>query len=1009
MSLLNNFLFRRSFVTLLLVSLLIGLAAVVFPRPFYQPRSASAFPGYLNAAKNRYPNISGTPLDSCVLCHTNSAGGPRNPYGEDFENQPNHGADPEGALAAIEQLDSDNDTHNNITEIMALSFPGDANSTPPATDTPTPTPTATPTATEIDTSTPTPTATVTATPTSTPTGTPPQNCATLSFNPTTVSNAQVGDTATLQVLLDTDNVTFDSAGFRINFDPTFLQVVDGQGNPASQIEPGDLPGFFTAVNTANNSNGTIEFAQALTGGQTQTGGSFTVATIRFKVLVSLPAGGTQVVFGQGDDTGIFRAGQQLLCALPGPATILGDDGATPPVCRTYHSSDNFPLPIPDDSDDGALSTINVPDAFAVSDVNLTLNITHTYDADLNVYLLSPAGAQVTLFEEVGGWGDNFTNTTLDDEASQSITEGMPPFSGTFRPQTPLSDVDGEPAQGDWRLKVVDAFSLDTGTLEHWQLELCAGSGTARLYLDPSDTSVAVNEIFTVDLMAELGSATADTFAAFIDFNPQFLEVVDEFGTPATSIELNTMVFSSSTANSVDNAAGRIDFSASRFDTPLASNFKAATIRFRAKNAVDATELAFAVGEPRDSGLFESGQSLGAGLENGTVSIEEGLVLNGRVALEQRGQAGDAEWITQLFRDGTGGIKVYPAGGTDLLGAFSATTDANGRFSVTLTNIDPGTYDISVKGATTLSNKRTGISLPSNTEIDFGTLRVGDSTGDDVVNGLDVSFMIPSFLLCTGDNGFRPFGDTNKSGCVNPTDVSALVPNFLQMGDDMHMPVVATTMQQLQQENSASLVLDPSSPSVQVDDSFTMDIVGDTGKGAADTVEAYLDFDPEFLEVVDASGNPATSIELNGAVFSGALVNSVDNAAGRIDFSASRFEEELTGSFTAATIRFRAKKAVDVTEVTFVRSVPRVSDLSQGGVRLNATLVHGSPSIAQGATCPDFADPSGVVDAEDVRMVADRWRARQGEANYVVDFDRNSDGIINVQDIAEVTAAFGPCP
>jgi hypothetical protein len=147
-----------------------------------------------------------------------------------------------------------------------------------------------------------------------------QNCATMAFSPTATSAAP-GDVVVLQVPLDADGVTFDVAGFLIHFDPTHLQVVDAAGDPASQVEQGDLPGT-NVVNTASNTQGTIEFAQAIFGGHT--GGTFTVATIRLEVIGLLPAGGTQVRFVNGaGNTGVYLAGQQLLCEFPGPATITG--------------------------------------------------------------------------------------------------------------------------------------------------------------------------------------------------------------------------------------------------------------------------------------------------------------------------------------------------------------------------------------------------------------------------------------------------------------------------------------------------------------------------------------------------------------------------------------------------------------------------------------------------------------------------------------------------------------
>ena len=137
---------------------------------------------------------------------------------------------------------------------------------------------------------------------------------------------------------------------------------------------------------------------------------------------------------------------------------------------------------------------------------------------------------------------------------------------------------------------------------------------------------------------------------------------------------------------------------------------------------------------------------------------------------------------------------------------------------------------------------------------------------------------------------------------------------------------------------AGLSLAPAVGTVEVGEVFTVDIVFDTGTGSADTVDAYIGFDPAYLEVVNSSGEPAGSIELNTAVFSSATYNVANNATGQIDFSASKFESPyLTGAYKAATIRFRAKAAVASTELAFVRSGARVSDVLLGGVSLDPVL------------------------------------------------------------------------
>ena len=54
---------------------------------------------------------------------------------------------------------------------------------------------------------------------------------------------------------------------------------------------------------------------------------------------------------------------------------------------------------------------------------------------------------------------------------------------------------------------------------------------------------------------------------------------------------------------------------------------------------------------------------------------------------------------------------------------------------------------------------------------------------------------------------------------------------------------------------------------------------------------------------------------------------MNNASGQIDFSASRIENPyLSGSFKAATIRLRAKGIAPATNVIFMRSDTRWSDL-----------------------------------------------------------------------------------
>ena len=89
---------------------------------------AVSFPNYtadFNLVYGTAGTTGGNTLGSCITCHVNPTGGPRNSYGTDFAA---NGHD----FLSIQGLDSDGDGFTNIEEILVDSFPGDAASMPVA-------------------------------------------------------------------------------------------------------------------------------------------------------------------------------------------------------------------------------------------------------------------------------------------------------------------------------------------------------------------------------------------------------------------------------------------------------------------------------------------------------------------------------------------------------------------------------------------------------------------------------------------------------------------------------------------------------------------------------------------------------------------------------------------------------------------------------------------------------------------------------------------------------------
>lgn len=104
-------------------------------------------------------------------------------------------------------------------------------------------------------------------------------------------------------------------------------------------------------------------------------------------------------------------------------------------------------------------------------LSVTLNVFHTYTSDLRISLVAPDGKEILLAIGEGGSGNNFIETTFDDDAPQPITAGRPPFVGTYRPQENLAVLNNLDPNGRWTLRVVDVASLDGGVLSSWSLAL----------------------------------------------------------------------------------------------------------------------------------------------------------------------------------------------------------------------------------------------------------------------------------------------------------------------------------------------------------------------------------------------------------------------------------------------------------------------------------------------------------------------------------------------------------
>lgn len=139
--------------------------------------------------------------------------------------------------------------------------------------------------------------------------------------------------------------------------------------------------------------------------------------------------------------------------------------------QTTYSSTNVPITISETDADTYTSTISVGDAISIADIDVVLNIAHSYISDLTIRLTSPNNTIVTLINNSCFDEDNIM-ATIDDEGT-AVLPCPPTVNGSYQPSGNLFDFDNESATGTWTLTIVDGFSGDGGSLDAWSIIITA--------------------------------------------------------------------------------------------------------------------------------------------------------------------------------------------------------------------------------------------------------------------------------------------------------------------------------------------------------------------------------------------------------------------------------------------------------------------------------------------------------------------------------------------------------
>ncbi|MCB2409409.1 proprotein convertase P-domain-containing protein [Hymenobacter lucidus] len=298
-------------------------------------------------------------------------------------------------------------------------------------------------------------------------------------------------------------------------------AIDFTQNPATVTVAVTPPGGTVQTLTATITTGTLASGATQTVALTGTVDMTTVGAYSFVITATVQGDGntSNDVLAAVTRTVVNATPTQSITApaaacVDAPFTIaVASNSAAGSIRGTQAPA----LAIPDNALTGASSTITLSGApatatiSAASTVRVTLNITHTYDGDLDIYLVGPGDAgTLELSTDNGAAGANYTNTVLATGTTGAITTGTAPFTGTYAPEgaiataptlnsgtgsgtytLPATALNGVAINGDWKLYVYDDATGDTGTLLNWSLTIADPAIPSTTITGPGTVSAPV--------------------------------------------------------------------------------------------------------------------------------------------------------------------------------------------------------------------------------------------------------------------------------------------------------------------------------------------------------------------------------------------------------------------------------------------------------------------------------------------------------------------------------------
>jgi len=318
-----------------------------------------------------------------------------------------------------------------------------------------------------------------------------------------VNNVEVGNSATFAVLSSTIGST--------TYDLTMTDACNNTATASITIEVRPVPTATASSNSPLCSGSAINLfgSSDIGNSYTWTGPNGYSSTDQNPVIpnASLSSGGTYsfvaslngcsssantttVDINPVPSSANISPGSPVICS--GGNVVLTASGGNYVNSGVFaaSSSATLNLAIPDNNTAGASNTLlvnGIPAGAIIDSVVITLNIQHSYAADVEVNLQAPNNQVINLLADIGGsTALGFVNTRISSDNTKPLPgSGTSPFSATFRAQGATTGLFGtlpavttsafnnlfSTANGNWTILAYDDANQDVGTLVNWSIKI----------------------------------------------------------------------------------------------------------------------------------------------------------------------------------------------------------------------------------------------------------------------------------------------------------------------------------------------------------------------------------------------------------------------------------------------------------------------------------------------------------------------------------------------------------